>query len=63
LAEAAKRQLLRSASQRLGRAELAIHLKVPRALLEAWINGHASMPDRKLLILADLLEKEAKAGD
>ena len=61
--ETAKRQLLRRVSQLFGREELAIRLKVPRALLDAWINGHASMPDRKLLMLADLLEKRVKVGD
>lgn len=63
MVESTKQHLLRKAAQLVGRQELAIQLKVPRALLEAWIYGHASMPDRKLLLLADLLEKRAKAGD
>ena len=45
------------AAKRLGRTELARRLNVPESLLEAWIAGLASMPDRKLLSLADLLDK------
>jgi hypothetical protein len=45
------------AAQRLGPVELAKRLNVPESLLTAWMSGHASMPDRKLLILADLLDK------
>ena len=52
-----KQNLLRMAAQRLGPAELAKRLNVPESLLTAWMSGHASMPDRKLLILADLLDK------
>jgi hypothetical protein len=39
----------------MGRELLAGHLKIPPALLDAWITGHATMPDRKLLTLADIL--------
>jgi DNA-binding transcriptional regulator YiaG len=49
--------LLERAAKRLGRAELAKRLNVPESLLAAWIGGNASMPDRKLLVLADLIEK------
>jgi len=41
----------------MGIDELATALKSPRHLVEAWMRGHASMPDRKLLILADVMEK------
>jgi hypothetical protein len=51
-----KRQLLRSAATRLGTEALADALKVPEPLLRAWMDGHATMPDRKFLALADLLE-------
>jgi hypothetical protein len=51
------------ASVRLGRAELATRMKVPESLLEAWIGGHASMPDRKLLLLAELLDQLGDAPD
>ena len=42
---------------RLGLAEAAKQLATPEHLLEAWISGHAHMPDRKLLVLTDLLDK------
>lgn len=41
----------------MGIDELAIALKSPRHLVESWMNGHASLPDRKLLLLADALDK------
>ena len=52
-----KQNLLRMAAHRLGNPELARRLNVPESLLTAWMSGHASMPDRKLLVLADLLDK------
>jgi hypothetical protein len=63
VAETTKQNLLRMASVRLGRAELATRMKVPESLLEAWIGGHASMPDRKLLLLAELLDQLGDAPD
>jgi hypothetical protein len=54
--EEAKRNLLRRAADLIGREELAIRLKVPATLLDAWINGHATMPTRKLVLLAQILE-------
>ena len=50
---------MRSAVNKIGRQALALHLKVPEDLLMAWIDGHATMPDRKLLLFADLLDKLA----
>jgi hypothetical protein len=57
--ETTKQQMLRRASELLGRVELAALLDVRASLLEAWISGHASMPDRKLLALTDILDKIA----
>ena len=42
--------------------ELAIALKVPSSLLEAWMSGHATMPDRKLMLLIDVLEQFDRRG-
>ena len=50
-------RLLRKAADLMGEQELAIALKVPPHLLEAWMSGHATMPDRKLLLLVDTLDK------
>ena len=41
----------------MGKDELAARLRVPVTLLDAWIRGMASIPDRKVLQLADLLDK------
>jgi hypothetical protein len=37
--------------------EVAARLGVPVSLLDSWISGKASMPDKQLLPLADLLER------
>ncbi|MGQ0651913.1 MAG: hypothetical protein ACT4P4_06540 [Betaproteobacteria bacterium] len=48
--------MLVEAAKRLGRDELARRLNVPEALLETWMNGHATMPERKFIALVDLLD-------
>ena len=55
--ETTKQQLLRRAVDLAGLDEVAAALKVPGHLVEAWISGHAFMPDRKLLALADFLDR------
>lgn len=57
MAETTKQRLLKEAAKLLGHDELAAQLRVPRELLDAWMRGLATMPDRKLLALADLLDK------
>jgi len=51
-----KQHLLKRAAARIGQQELAERLGVPSTLLDAWLRGLASMPDRKLLKLADVIE-------
>lgn len=58
--ETTKQQLLRNGADLLGRVELAALLDVHASLLEAWISGHASMPDRQLLALTHILDKVAR---
>ena len=41
----------------MGHDELALRLKVPAHLLEAWLRGVSSMPDRKLILLAKILDQ------
>ena len=53
--EETKLALLRRAAELIGRDELARRLKVPRHLLDAWMVGHATMPDRKIPLVADVL--------
>ena len=56
MAETTRQLLLKKAAELFGRNDLALRLKVPATLLDAWIAGHGSMPDRKLALLADLLD-------
>ena len=51
-----KQELLKRAAELVGREELAARLNVPVTLLDVWMRGLATMPDRKLLPLADLLD-------
>ena len=57
MAESTKQRLLNEAAKLLGKDELAAQLRVPQQLLDAWMRGLATMPDRKLLQLADLLDR------
>jgi DNA-binding transcriptional regulator YiaG len=54
--ETAKQQVLRKAADLVGREQLAVLLKVPKTTLDAWLEGQASMPDRKLRMLGDVLD-------
>jgi hypothetical protein len=54
--ETTKQRLLRQTAERVGRERLAKSLNVPLELLEAWLSGHSTMPDRKFLELGDLQE-------
>jgi hypothetical protein len=55
--QATKQRLLRKAAVLMGTDELAIRMKVPPDLLDAWINGRVTMPDRKLVLLANVLDQ------
>ena len=55
-----RQQLLRKGADLLGRVKLAALLDVQASLLEAWMSGHASMPDRQLLALTHILDKAAR---
>lgn len=57
MATDSKQALLCKAADLIGRDQLASGLKISSALLDAWMSGQASMPDRKLSALADLLEE------
>jgi hypothetical protein len=49
--------------KRLGRDELAKRLKAAPELVDAWANGHATLPDRKALLLVDLLDELDALGE
>ena len=52
----AKQRLLKRAAALIGRDALAARLNVPATLLDVWLRGLATMPDRKLFALADLID-------
>jgi hypothetical protein len=52
-----KQVLLEQAVARLGLAEVAKGINAPEHLVQAWMSGHATMPDRKLLDLTDMLDR------
>ena len=56
MGKTSKQHLLKRAAALIGAEELAVRLGVPGTLLDAWLRGLASMPDRKLLKLADVIE-------
>ena len=55
--ESTRQRLLAYAAERLGKTELARRLNVSEGTLDAWINGHVAVPNRKLLALADLIDE------
>lgn len=57
MSEDTKQRLLREGVRLFGMAELAAQLGSPVSLVDAWIHGKASMPDRKFLLLADLIDR------
>lgn len=52
-----KQRLLKAAAELIGNEELARRLGVPIWLLVAWIEGGATMPDRMLKALAEVLDE------
>lgn len=57
MAETTKQSLLRRAVDLAGLEDVAAALESPQELVQAWMSGHATMPDRKLLLLADFFDK------
>lgn len=54
--ETNRQRLLELAVKRIGKQELAKRLNSPPHLLDTWIAGMATMPDRKVLDLAKIIE-------
>ena len=57
--ETTRQRLLRQAADHIGRDELAVRLKASASLVDAWMHGLATLPDRKLSLLADVLHNFA----
>ena len=48
---------LERALRAIGPDLLSARLQVPPELIQTWINGHATMPERKFLRLVDVLDE------
>ena len=48
---------LERALKAIGPDLLSARLQVPPELIQTWINGHATMPERKFLRLVDVLDE------
>ena len=57
MTQTTNQRLLRKAAELMGKEELATRLNVPQDLLKAWLSGQVTMPDRKLIPLANVLEQ------
>jgi hypothetical protein len=55
VSKATKQRLLQEGVKLFGREVMSTQLRVPLSLLDVWLRGLATMPDRKLLLLADLI--------
>ena len=55
--KAAKQALLQKVADLVGQDMVAARLRVPMTLLDVWMRGLASIPDRKVIPLADLLDE------
>jgi hypothetical protein len=55
--ETTRQRLLRQAADHIGLEELAMRLKASASLVDAWMHGLATLPDRKFSLLADVLKR------
>jgi hypothetical protein len=55
--ETTRQRLLKEAVKVVGIKKVAVHLRSPVGVVDLWVRGLARMPDRKILPLADLLDK------
>jgi hypothetical protein len=55
--ETTRQRLLAMAAERIGKEALAEKLKTPVHLVELWMVGMATMPDRKLMELANIIDQ------
>jgi hypothetical protein len=55
MSEYTKQALLRRAVDGLGLEGVAVRLKSPASLIEAWLQGQATMPERKYVALVDIV--------
>jgi hypothetical protein len=53
---------LERALKAMGPDGLAARLNAPPELIQAWINGHATMPGRKFYALVDIIDEIGEGG-
>lgn len=59
MAQTKKQELIRRSVELVGMEQLAERIDSPQPLIEAWIQGAATMPDRTLVKLAGVLTELA----
>jgi hypothetical protein len=57
MAQTTRQRLLAIACARLGKEFVAARLNTPVHLLDAWMSGHATMPDAKFNELANVIDE------
>jgi len=57
------RRALARAVKTLGPVALSLRLDATPELIEIWASGHATMPDRKVLMLIDVLDELDRLND
>jgi hypothetical protein len=57
MADSFKSRALQKAVRLAGLEEVARRLKATEETVTHWLHGHAAMPDRKFLLLVDLLDE------
>jgi hypothetical protein len=55
-------EVLERALKAMGPDRLSARLNAPPDLIQAWINGHATMPGRKFLALVDIIDEIGEGG-
>jgi hypothetical protein len=57
MTDSVQSQALRKAVRLVGLEGVASRLKATEETVTHWLNGHAAMPERKFLVLVDLLDE------
>jgi hypothetical protein len=60
--KAVELEALARALKALGPDKLSVRLNAPPELIQTWLNGHATVPQRKFMLLIDILGEINEAG-
>lgn len=58
LEEPVRIELLKRAVKSMGSAQVAARLRVTEDVMRGWLDGYLDIPDRKFLLLIDVLDDE-----